>query len=138
MEFKWSKIQPTASKIVVYELIPLVNGQPTIVLNDVKRIVRNAHSQANVVIGYVSEISAQPRFKHYEEHKGLDVRSVTLIYQTDNVGDATQMEAALISAFRKHPNNCNVRNEDRRDCESRDTKYYVYLASDKRLDFGIL
>ena len=130
MKPKLSKIQPTDSRITVFEHVPLIEGQPTDIFDALVAITREVLKQSNIVIGYASATWAQPRFKHYEDHKKLRVKKILIIFKTDNKPDATQVEAMLIKKFKSYPNVCNKRSEDRRDDDLNDRLYYVYLATE--------
>lgn len=120
-------LNPSNSKIRVEYDKPLT-GAPQAVLELLKIMTSSFHNDSKVVIGYASHEWARPRFKGYEKHNGLDVFKIKIIYETNNIEDATEVESNLIKDLQTHPNNCNIRQERRRERESRHDKYYVYLA----------
>ena len=120
-------LNPSNSKIKVEYGEPMI-GSPPRVLRQLVSETKSVHSDKKVVIGYTSHEWARPRFKGYEKHNGLDVFKIKIIYETNNIKDATEVESKLIESFYSHPNNCNIRQERKREKESMHDKYYVYLA----------
>lgn len=132
MEIKRSKIKPSKSRIEVWEIQPVIEGDPNGIILLLKDIVLKVLKKTPHLIGYTAESSASKRFKGYENDGArMIIRKILLIYHTNNLADATEVEALLIEKFKLFPNNRNLRREQRRDGEDNNASYYVYLACEK-------
>lgn len=81
------------------------------------------------LFSYINASNAKGHFKQFESINSIEIKQIVVLYRSEFIEDATEVENILISDYKIDENNRNIRNKPKRIINGGNDEYYVYIAT---------